>query len=123
MIPTWGCCRSNNRIVAASFIGFGSIPEFPKSGYYPHTMPIQLLLLFCVVIWGWTFVATKICLAYLHPIELIGLRFGIGLPLLLAIISAQRRRMEFSRREYATLALGAAIIALHFIIQVIGLRY
>ena len=30
----------------------------------------QLLLLCAVVIWGWTLVATKICLAYMTPIEL-----------------------------------------------------
>ena len=86
-------------------------------------MPTRLLLLFCVIVWGWTFVATKICLAYLDPYELVGLRFAIGLPLLFAVIRFKRIRMEFSKREYRALALGAAIIALHFIMQAIALNY
>ena len=86
-------------------------------------MPTRLLLLFCVIVWGWTFVATKICLAYLDPYELVGLRFAIGLPLLFAVIRFKRIRMEFSKHEYRALALGAAIIALHFIMQAIALNY
>src|ERR1043165_10174961 len=86
-------------------------------------MPTSLLLLICVVIWGWTFVASKICLDYLNPYQLIGLRFAIGLPLLLAIIRLKRIPVVFSKREYRALFAGAAIIAFHFIIQVIALQY
>jgi drug/metabolite transporter (DMT)-like permease len=86
-------------------------------------MPTRLLLLFCVIVWGWTFVATKICLAYLDPYELVGLRFAIGLPLLFAVIRFQRIPIEFSKREYRALAFGSGIIALHFIMQAIALNY
>jgi drug/metabolite transporter (DMT)-like permease len=86
-------------------------------------MPTRLLLLFCVIVWGWTFVATKICLAYLDPYELVGLRFAIGLPLLFAVIHFKRIGIEFSKREYRALALGAAIVAIHFIMQAIALNY
>lgn len=86
-------------------------------------MRTRLLLLFCVIVWGWTFVATKICLAYLDPYELVGLRFAIGLPLLFAVIRFQRIHIEFSKREYRALAFGSAIIALHFIMQAIALNY
>ena len=86
-------------------------------------MPTRLLLLFCVVIWGGTFVATKICLAYLDPYELVGLRFAIGLPLLLALIRFKRIPIEFSKREYRALAIGSAIIGIHFVMQAIALNY
>ena len=88
-----------------------------------NLMPTRLLLLFCVIVWGWTFVATKICLAYLDPYELVGLRFAIGLPLLFAVIRFKRIHIEFSKREYRVLALGAAVIAVHFIMQAIALKY
>lgn len=84
---------------------------------------IRILLLLCVIIWGWTFVATKICLAYLDPYELVGLRFGIGLPVLFLVIRLKRLRIEFSRREYGSLAVGAVIIGLHFLIQAVALNY
>jgi drug/metabolite transporter (DMT)-like permease len=86
-------------------------------------MPTSLLLLLCVVIWGWTFVASKICLNYLNPYQLVGLRFAIGLPLLFAILRLKRIPIVFSKREYRPLAAGAAIIAVHFIIQVVALQY
>ncbi len=84
---------------------------------------IRLVLLFCVIVWGWTFVATKICLNYLNPIELVGLRFLIGLPLLYAVIRIKSITIEFTQREYRSLAIGAAIIGLHFLLQNIALNY
>jgi len=84
---------------------------------------VRFLLLFCVIIWGWTFVATKVCLAYLNPLELVGLRFLIGLPVLYFVIRVRGVRIEFSRRDYISLAVGALIIAIHFIMQAIALNY
>ena len=86
-------------------------------------MAARLLLLFCVVIWGWTFVATKICLAYMSPIALVGLRFLIGMPLLFAVLRARRIPIAFSRREWIALSAGASIIAVHFIMQAVALTY
>ena len=81
-----------------------------------------MYLLVCVVIWGWTFVATRICLQYISPVEVLGLRFLIGLPLLLVIVLARRVRFEFTSREGRTILLGSAIITLHFLVQITGLR-
>ncbi len=86
-------------------------------------LAIRLLLLFCVIVWGWTFVATKVCLAYLNPIEIVGLRFFIGLPVLYAIIRAKRLRIEFNAGEYCSLGIGSAIIALHFLMQAVALNF
>jgi len=83
----------------------------------------RFLLLVCVIIWGWTFVATKICIAYLDPIALVGLRFLIGLPLLYAVIRAQHVPIQFTRREFRVVAIGSTIIAIHFLIQAVALNY
>ncbi|MGH9337661.1 MAG: EamA family transporter, partial [Vicinamibacteria bacterium] len=45
----------------------------------------QLLLLVAVIIWGWTFVATKICLSYMSPIQLVASRFFIAAPALFLV--------------------------------------
>ena len=80
-------------------------------------------LILCVVLWGWTFVATKVCLQYVTPVELMGLRFLIGLPLLFAVSLVKGCRFEFTRKERRSLALGSAIITVHFLIQITGLKY
>jgi len=83
--------------------------------------PVYLLI--CVIIWGWTFVATRVCLQYLTPVELLGLRFLTGLPLLLVVVLAKRVSFEFSARERRAILLGSAILTLHFLIQITGLKY
>ena len=86
-------------------------------------LSIRLLLLVCVVIWGWTFVATKICLAYMSPIELIGTRFLIGLPVLAGIVLWKKISLRFNKRDWGLLTFGAAIITVHFLIQAFALKY
>ena len=53
----------------------------------------RVFLVVAVVIWGWTFIATKVCLRYLSPAELLSLRFQIALPVLLAMILARGTRL------------------------------
>lgn len=83
----------------------------------------KLILLFCVCIWGWTFVATKVCLEYFDPVTIVGLRFLIGLPVLFVVLKARNIPIGFSRREFRPLALGAVIIAVHFLIQAYALNF
>ena len=83
----------------------------------------RILLLFCVTVWGWTFVATKICLIYMSPFELVGLRFLIGVPILYGVIRLRRIPFAFSRRELRALILGAFVITTHFAIQAVALNY
>jgi drug/metabolite transporter (DMT)-like permease len=83
----------------------------------------RLLLLFTVIVWGWTFVATKICLAYVSPAELLGLRLLIALPILLIVIIVKKVRFEFSRGDYGRILLGSLVITSHFLIQITGLQY
>lgn len=86
-------------------------------------MGTRLLLLFTVVVWGSTFVATKILLGYVNPMELLGLRMLIGIPLLALLLLAKRVKLSFTRREHAAILVGSAIVTAHFIIQITGLQY
>ena len=54
----------------------------------------------CVIIWGWTFVFTKVGLKYVSPVELLGLRFAIGVPLLLGVTLFKRLRFDFDPKDF-----------------------
>jgi drug/metabolite transporter (DMT)-like permease len=100
------------------------VSERPFSAQFrKHPAFIRLLLLVTVVVWGATFVATKICLAYLTPAEVLGLRLLLALPTLYALILARRITLSFTPREKRRLLLGSAVLTLHFLIQITGLQY
>ncbi len=82
-----------------------------------------LQLLFAVVIWGWSFVATKICLSYLSPADLLGLRMLIALPILAAILKIKKVKLDLDAVTVRRMAIGSLIITAHFLIQITGLKY
>ena len=84
-------------------------------------MRARLLLLSAVVLWGWTFVATKILVTELGPIEIFALRLALGLPFLGGILLLRRVRVRFERRDLRALLAGGAIFTVHFLIQIQGL--
>ena len=84
-------------------------------------MPPRVLLLSAVVIWGWTFIATKILLAEIGPVEILALRLAIGLPFLGGVLLVTRVPLRFARADVRPLVLGGAIFTLHILIQVAGL--
>ncbi|MBU1319520.1 MAG: DMT family transporter [candidate division Zixibacteria bacterium] len=86
-------------------------------------MLTRLLLLFTVTIWGWSFVAAKICLDYLTPVELLGLRLLVGLPILLIIILVKGISFKFDKPLRLRMLAGSAILTVHFLLQVTGLKY
>jgi len=83
----------------------------------------SILLLFAVLFWGWSFVATKIVLGYLSVGEIIALRLVIAVPLLAAIASVRR---VWPRRRHAgdtrTVFAAAMILLLHWSVQFAGIR-
>jgi drug/metabolite transporter (DMT)-like permease len=79
------------------------------------------LLLGAVIIWGWTFVATKILVADLGPVEIYAMRLAIGLPFLTAILLVRRTPLGFTRRDARLLVAGGAILTVHMLIQITGL--
>lgn len=86
-------------------------------------MTPRLLLLLAVIIWGSTFVATKVVVPFVSAAELIGLRLLIGMPILAIVAVAKRVRFRFNRKEQLNLLLASAIICAHFLIQITGIRY
>jgi drug/metabolite transporter (DMT)-like permease len=81
----------------------------------------HILLLTAVVLWGWTFVATKILVAELGPVEIFAMRLAIGLPFLAGVLIVTRVPLRFARTDVRPLVLGSAVFTLHFLVQIAGL--
>jgi len=88
-----------------------------------HPALIRVLLLITVIIWGSTFVATKICLAYVTPAEVLGLRLILAVPVLYGMIVVQRIKLVFTSAEKMRLLFVSAVLTVHFLIQIVGLQY
>lgn len=86
-------------------------------------MLVRILLIVAVVAWGWSFIAAKICLEYMTPIELVGLRLLVGVPAMFAVAAFRRIRFDVSSAVRARLLVASGILTIHFIIQAIGLKY
>lgn len=76
-----------------------------------------------MVFWGISFVATKISLAELLPLQLIFLRLVIGSSLLLLISLVLKKSMVISRQSFLGILILALIAVFHLWIQVTGLQY
>ena len=72
----------------------------------------RILLLSAVLIWGWTFVATKILVTELGPVEILALRLALGIPFLGLVLWTKRVPLRFERADAAPLLLGGTILAL-----------
>jgi len=82
----------------------------------------RILLLSAVVIWGWTFVATKILVAEIGPVEIFALRLALGVPFLGILLAAKRVRLDFSPSDLRAILLGGGILTVHFLVQIRGLE-
>ncbi len=83
----------------------------------------RLLLLIAIVIWGWTFVATKICLQYLGSVELLAMRYIIGLPFLFLMIRFMKLQIDFKGEGMRTMVFASFLLAGHLLIQITGLHF
>jgi len=83
----------------------------------------RALLLLTVTVWGLSFVATKICLGYMTPLEIIGLRYLLGLPVLLTVILLKRVKLRFNRKDLRNILLASLVITIHYLIQITGIKY
>ncbi len=86
-------------------------------------MLARILLLITVVAWGWSFVATKICLEYMTPVEVLGLRLLTGLPFLFLVAAIKRVRFRFDPKTRIRLMAVSLLLLVHFLIQIIGLNH
>ena len=82
----------------------------------------HLAALLTIVIWGTTFISTKILLADFKPVEILFFRFVMGFVILLAI--APKRLKTKSRKEELTFVLaGLCGICLYYLLENIALTY
>jgi len=82
----------------------------------------QLLLLLAVMIWGSTFVASKICLSVMSPIQLVAGRFLIAAPALFLV--ARLRGASFRLGAHKkVLLLAVVIFSFHYLLQTWALEF
>jgi drug/metabolite transporter (DMT)-like permease len=87
-------------------------------------MPLAHALLFAAaLIWGWSFVASKLALAQLAPHELLALRMLTGLPIVILLWALRRPQWGVDRAMLRPALFGAAIFATHFMVQITGMVY
>ena len=90
----------------------------PKTRLLP-----TLSALFAVVIWGGTFIATKIALREVSPVTIIWMRFGIGVLILGMAVSVRRQFALPSKNDLAYFALlGFIGVTFHQWLQATGLQ-
>lgn len=84
---------------------------------------IYLEALFAVVVWGASFIATKIAVGQISPISVVWLRFAMGIPILFLAV-AMRKQFAFPKgREWLYFALlGFLGISFHQWLQSNGLQ-
>ena len=87
-----------------------------------HQMLGHLIALFTIVIWGTTFVSTKVLLEQFTPVEVLFTRFVIGLIVLVCI---NHKRMKLKERKHEWYFIGAGItgVTLYFLFENIALTY
>lgn len=85
-------------------------------------MNVLVKAIFAVLVWGASFIATKLSLRETTPVVVIWLRFGIGVFVLGAFVAARREFTLPARRELGIFAfLGFLGITFHQWLQVTGL--
>jgi drug/metabolite transporter (DMT)-like permease len=78
---------------------------------------------FTVIVWGGSFVATKVAIKEVSPIPLVWIRFGIGVVLLAAVVGLRGQLAWPKRKDLAYFALlGFLGIAFHQWLQSTGLQ-
>lgn len=82
----------------------------------------HLAALLTIVIWGTTFISTKVLLADFQPVEILFFRFVMGL---LALTAAYPHRLKGTglRREITFAAAGLCGICLYYLLENIALTY
>ena len=86
-----------------------------------RTVPIAKVL-FAVVVWGASFIATKMALAEVAPVTVVWLRFALGVAVLGAVVASRRQLVVPARADLAYFTgLGFIGIAFHQWLQSNGL--
>jgi drug/metabolite transporter (DMT)-like permease len=83
----------------------------------------NILLALTVVFWGLSFIATKMALDYLTPIQIIALRLILGTPVLYMAALAKKSKMRFRNKDFFAITAASITLGIHFLIQAVGLKY
>ena len=75
-----------------------------------------------IVIWGTTFISTKILLADFTPIEILFFRFLFGL-LVLMVVYPKRLKIKEQKQEITFAMAGLCGICLYYLLENIALTY
>jgi drug/metabolite transporter (DMT)-like permease len=90
----------------------------PKSKILPY-----LEAMFAVIVWGGTFIATKIALREVSPATIVWIRFGMGTVILGIVVFARKQFAFPERSEWLYFAmLGFLGVTFHQILQATGLQ-
>lgn len=81
----------------------------------------SLFLLLPVIFWGLSYIAIKIVLAELEPVEMISIRFLLAAPTLLTIILIKKIPLQVKAMR-GRLVFSAFIVFLHFWVMAVGMR-
>jgi len=82
----------------------------------------HIAALITIVIWGTTFISTKILLVDFAPIEILFFRFLLGL-LVLIIVYPKRLKLKDKKQELTFAAAGLCGICLYYLLENIALTY
>ncbi|HCT65626.1 MAG TPA: EamA family transporter [Lachnospiraceae bacterium] len=82
----------------------------------------HLFAIFTVIVWGTTFIATKILLKELTPIEILFIRFVLGF---IALTLFSPKRLGFTKKAHEVLFMAAGLcgVTLYFLLENIALTY
>lgn len=78
--------------------------------------------LFTVSVWGTTFISTKVLLTDFQPVEILFIRFTLGL-LALALVCPRRLRGTTRKQELTFAAAGLCGVCLYYLLENIALTY
>ncbi|MDO5406295.1 MAG: DMT family transporter [Eubacteriales bacterium] len=78
--------------------------------------------LFTIIIWGTTFISTKILLVDFQPVEILFFRFIMGL-LALILVCPRRLKGTTARQEVTFAAAGLCGISMYYLLENIALTY
>ncbi len=102
------------------------LKEYFKAPSLSITAKAKVLLVLVMVVWGGSFIASRLGLDDLYPVELATVRFAIAAPLLLliTIIVAGPRSLYVAPKDLPVLVVMALTgVSLQYIIQFVGMTY
>lgn len=85
-------------------------------------LPGHLAALFCTIVWGTTFISTKVLLRDFNPIEILFFRFALGFAALW-LACPHALRLTERKQEWLFAGAGLAGVTLYFLLENIALTH